>query len=248
MMGKQARKIIAVLLTLVLAFSALPMTAGAQSSDDYMRVTKNNSYNKNGMFYASYTVKNVTNWYLTVIGQYLSPSGKVIKTFNPMTVDMGGSGSWDFGMDFAGYPGGNYTFKLNVYVGSEYTAEIGYHWITTITRTVPAPSFSFRDYETYYNKSGVLIHKLSVNCKNLKGQRLYLKIYDEYGYLVGNWGDNETSPRKTNDEIVNFTWTAGWSSGNPFPSGNYTFVFSNSANNKTISETLWLMIPQKGVG
>jgi hypothetical protein len=246
-MAKRARKILVFLMVLVLTLSVLPMTAGA-SSKDYMLVTKNDSYNKDGIFYASYDVKNVTNWYLTVIGQYLNSSGKVIKTFDPLTVDMGGSGSWSFGMNFAGYPGGNYTFKLNVYVGSEYNAEISYYWTTNITRTVPEPSFSFRGYETYYNSIGTLMHSLSVNCKNLKGQRVYLHIYDEYGYLVGHWGDNETTPRKSNDETVYFNWTAGWSSGNPLPSGYYTFVFSNSANNKTISETIWLMIPQIGVG
>ena len=32
------------------------------------------------------------------------------------------------------------------------------------------------------------------------------------------------------------------------PSGNYTFVISNSANNKAITKTLWLNIPQGGNG
>jgi hypothetical protein len=247
MKGRQARKIISAVLVLVLVFSVLPITASAESSSDYMRVTKNDSYTKNSIFNMSYDVTNVTNYYLSVIGQYIDPSGKVMKTFNTLIVNVGESGSWSFPFNFSGYSGGQYAFKLTVCVGNG-DLGLNWAWTTKITHSVPEPSISFDSYETYYNNNGVLIHKLSVDFKNLKGQRIYLKIYDENGYLVGNWGNDETTPQKSNNGTAYFTWTAGWSSGNPFPSGYYTFVFSNSANNKTISETLWLMIPQKGVG
>jgi hypothetical protein len=234
-------------MVLVITVSVLPMTASAESSDDYMRIKKNDSYTKNGYYNTSYDVTNVTNYYLSVIGQYIDPSGKILKTFNTLTVNVGESGSWSFPFNFSGYSGGKYAFKLTVCVGSG-DLGLNWSWTTKINHSVPEASLAFKSYETFYNNKGVLIHKLSVNFKNLKGKRIYLKIYDENGYLVGNWGDAETSPIKSANGTHYFTWTAGWSSGNPFPSGYYTFVFSNSANKKTISETIWLMIPQLGVG
>jgi hypothetical protein len=245
-MAKRARKIIAVFMVLVMAFSVLPMTANAESSEEYMRVTKRDSYNKDGQFYACYTVENLTNLYLSVYGEYLDSSGRVIKTFNAQIVDVGYSDAWDFGMNFAGYPGGAYTFKLTVCVGYG-DLGLNWYWTTNITRTVPEPAISFGDYETYYDSNGVLMHKVNVNCKNMKGERLYCKIYDEYGYLMDDWG-SDTPVRKTNNEVGSFSWSGGWYSGETQPSGNYTFVVSNSANNTVIQKTIWLTIPQRGVG
>jgi hypothetical protein len=244
-MKKQVKKLIAVLMILAITLSLLPMTVSAGSSD-YMKVTRNKSYNKNGMHYTSYDVKNITDYYLTVIGQYLNSSGKVLKTFSPNTINVGETGSWSYGMDFSNLPGGTYTFKLTVYIGHENHGN-GWYWTNNINHSVPAPSISYNSYEMYYDSKGVLMHKVNINCKNMKGQRLYCKVYDQDGYLMYDWG-NDTPARKTNNEVGYFGWSGGWYNGGIQPSGYYTFVISNSANNTVISKTLWLTIPQGGNG
>jgi hypothetical protein len=242
----KTKKLIAVLMMLVITLSFMPITASADSASDYMKVTRNQSYNKNGKHYTSYDIKNKSDYYLTVIGQYLNSSGKVIKTFNANTVNVGETGSWSYGMDFSGLAGGTYTFKLNVYIGHESYGH-GWHWTNKINHSVPKASISYKSYSTYYDSNGVLMHQISITCKNMKGQRMYCKVYNEDGYLMNDWG-SDTPVRKTNNEVGTFAWSGNWYSGSPEPSGNYTFVISNSANNTVINKTLKLMIPQKGNG
>jgi hypothetical protein len=239
------KRLISVLMMLVIALSFMPITASAASSSDYMKVTRNESYNKNGKHYTSYTVKNITDYYLTVIGQYINSSGTVIKTFNANTVNVGETGSWSYGMDFSDLPGGTYTFKLRVYIGHESYGN-GWHWTNSINHSVPKASISYNSYEMYYDDNGNLMHKIKINCKNMKGQKLYCKIYDEDGYLMYDWG-TDTLKRKTNNEVGFFAWS-GKCGGEPQPSGNYLFVITNSANNTVINKTLKLTIPQRGNG
>jgi hypothetical protein len=241
------KRLISVFIVFAIALSFLPMSVSALSAGDYMGVTRNKSYNKNGKFYASYTVENRSSDYLTIIGQYLNSSGKVLMEFDPVYLySSGESDTWNFGMDFSGKQSGTYTFKLTVYVGNTFNG-ISWYWTNKITHEAPKASISYKSYETYYDSNGVLMHKINITCKNMKGQRMYCKVYDENGYLMNDWGSN-TPVRKTNNEVGTFSWSGNWYSGETEPSGNYTFVISNSANNTVITKTLWLNIPQRANG
>lgn len=148
-----------------------------------------------------------------------------------------------------GQPTGTYAFKLSVKIynnQAQWPEDTVYWWKNNINHKAPTPSTAFRSYETYYDSKGRLMHKVNITCKNMKGKKLYCKIYDSEGYLVDDWG-TDTPARKTNNEVGWFAWS-GVANGYRQPSGNYTFVISNSANNKAITKTLWLNIPQGGNG
>lgn len=120
----------------------------------------------------------------------------------------------------------------------------GWTWSYNIKHTAPTPSFSFKSYETYYDKAGRYIHKINIQCTNMKGKKLYCKIYDSKGNLVYDW-DGNAVVRKTNNEVGYFSWS-GYINGKKYPSGEYTFVVTSSANKKVLEKTLKLKILEVG--
>jgi len=256
-MNNLCKRTTAILMVFMIVVSLFPLTVSAGSSD-YMTVSRNKSFNKDGKHWTSYNVKNIDSYCgLRVIGEYLSPSGKVLKSFTNY-VDTGKSVKFDYPMSFSGLASGTYTFKLKInpvhpslynfdYLPGK--GDVTYVWKNNITHKAPVASVEYKSYETYYNDKGKLMHKVNITCKNMKGQRLYCKVYDSEGYEVYTWG-TETPKRKSNDEVGYFAWSgvASDADGTLMPSGNYTFVISNSANNKVIQKTIWLNIPQGGRG
>lgn len=245
---KKPSKIILFFLVLVMTFSVTQLTTLAESSGDF-NLTKNKSYSEKGKYYLSFSVKSYNNSpKLAITAQLLSPSGGVIYSYNGFSLEPGTSKTWGFGYNYSSLPSGTYTLKVTVRDNDNPMDPFANQWSKSynIKNTAPAPSFSFKSYETYYNKNGMLIHKINIHCKNMKGKKLYCRLYDSDGYLVEDWG-TDTPARKTNDEVGYFSWS-GYRNGKKYPSGEYTFVITSSANQKVVQKTLKLNILEVGNG
>lgn len=247
-MKKQASKLMALFLVFVIAISVMPISAFAKASD-FVSVQKRDAYTKNGFFYLPYTIKSVSPTAdIKVTAKLVNSSGKVLTYYNGFEMGPGKSMDWDFGYKFSGQPSGKYTLIMHIANWNPSYGELeGYDWTRTITHKAATPSVSFQSYEAYYDKNGRLMHKINITCKNMKGQKLYCKIIDSEGHVMYDWG-TDTPVRKTNNETGYFAWSGRWGGDMLQPSGNYTFIISNSANNKVIQKTLWLNIPQGGKG
>ena len=243
---RKSTRMILFFLVLMMTFSVMPLTAMAESSSDYIKVTKNDSYTKNGAFNLSFTFKNVSkDSTIKVTAQLLNPSGGIVHQYDGFEFTSGQAQRWHFGYNYSSLPSGTYTLKVHASDWNYAYGEVqGWTWSYNIKHTAPAPSFSYKSYETYYNKNGFLIHKVNIQCKNMKGQRLYCKLYDPDGNLVLDWG-KDTPARKTNNETGFFSW-GGYENGQKYPSGEYTFVITSSANEKVIQKTLKLNILEVG--
>lgn len=245
---KKPTRILLFFLVLILTLSVTPLTALAESSSDYMIVTKNDSYTKDGTFNLSFTFKNVSiNSAIKVTAQLLNPSGDVVWTYKGFEFKSGQTQPWSFGYDDSSLPSGTYTLKIHASDWNYASGEgQGWTWSYNIKHTAPAPSFSYKSYETYYDADGRLQDKINIQCTNMKGKKLYCKLYDSEGYLVVDWG-TDTPARKTNNEIGFFTWS-GYQNGQTYPSGEHTFIITSSANKKVLEQTLKLKILEVGKG
>ncbi len=243
---RKATRIILFLLVLIMTVSTMAFTALAESRSDF-NLTKNTSYSEQGNYYLSFTLKSFNNSpKLAVTAQLLNPSGGVVHSYNGFSLSPGATQTWRFGYNYSGLPSGTYTLKLTVRDNDNPLDPFANQWSSSysIKHTAPTPSFSYKSYETYYNKNGILIHKINIQCSNMKGKKLYCKLYDSDGYLVEDWG-TDTPARKTNNEIGFFSWS-GYKDGEKYPSGEYTFVITSSANKKVLEKTLKLNILEVG--
>ncbi|MGI6679547.1 MAG: hypothetical protein ACOX2Q_11030 [Dehalobacterium sp.] len=245
---KKLTRIVFSLLIFMMTILVLPMATPAEAASDF-NLTKNESYNMDGKYFLSFTVKSYSSSpKLAVTAQLLNPSGSVIYSYNGFTLAPGKSQKWGFGYNYSSLPSGTYTLKLNIRNHDNPMDPFASQWTGSynIKHTAPAPSFSFKSYETYYNDVGKLMHKINIQCKNMKGERLYCKIYDSEGYLVTDFG-TDTFVRKTNNETGFFAWD-GYKNGQKYPSGEYTFVITSSANKKVLQKTLRLNILEVSKG
>ncbi|MDR0433683.1 MAG: hypothetical protein LBH21_01300 [Gracilibacteraceae bacterium] len=221
-------------LTLSLA-AALPLTANAAGSSDYVTVTKNDSYSKDGSFYMCFTLKNLeTNYTQAVKAKVFNSAGKEVLSWSGLELAPGATKKFEFMADYRNLPSGTYTFTL--YVGSRGGE---WKWSYTLNHTALARALSFKSYETYYSENGYYMHKFNVQCTNMKGYKLSASIYDDSGELVERWPESKALARKTNDEVGYFTWS-GYANGKKYPSGDYTFVVTGGG--KTIEKTYNLKI------
>jgi hypothetical protein len=245
--GRRIRYLLLVVIMLLAMIPlAKPFPAEASSWSDLVSFTKGTSYtDKDELYTMPFTIKAVDSYYPIVCWASLYyPSGK--KVYNDWVtkyIAPGTSLSRNFSMDFRSLPSGTYTFKL--YVQNDYNSQASWSWSYNITHKNTS-SFSYKSYETYYDSDGDYINKINIQCTNMKGERLYCKIYDEYGYLVYDWGKN-TTVRKTNNEVGWFGWS-GYINGVKYPSGNYTFIITSSNSNKVVEKTLYLKILEKSRG
>lgn len=250
------KKAMVFILTLFVMAAMIPqmaLSAYAAESSDYVNITKHDNFTKNGKVYMSFTIENMQKGayvgelflgeQLLVNASLINSSGKQVKYWDTLALPVEEKKTWDFGIDFSELPSGTYTFRLKI---KAILAETSWKWDYSIKHTAPAASVSYQSYETYYSDSGKYMHKINIQCKNMKGKKLYCKIYDEYGNLMLDWG-TDTATRKSNNEVGFFAWS-GYSEGVKQPSGNYTFVISNSANKKIIEKTLYLNIREAGNG
>ena len=250
-MTKQTGRLMALFLVIVTLISAMAVPAFAKASD-FVSVQKKDAYTKNGFFYLPYTIKSVSPTAdIKVTAKLVNSSGKVLTTYKGFEMGPGKSKDWAFGYNYSSQPSGKYTLVMHIANWNWNYGELeAYDWTRTVTHKAATPSVSYKSYEAYYDKNGRLMHKVNITCKNMKGQKLYCKVIDSEGHVMYDWG-TDTPARKTNNETGYFAWSGttdinGYSA--PRPSGNYTFIISNSANNKVIQKTLWLNIPQGGKG
>ena len=178
---------------------------------------------------------------IKVTAQLLNPSGGVVWNYNGFEFKSGQTQPWKFGYNYSTLPSGTYTLKVHASDWNYAYGEVqGWTWSYGINHKAPDPSFAYKSYEIYYDKAGKLMHKINIQCKNMKGKRLYCKVYDAAGYLVADWG-TDTPVRKTNNETGFFAWD-GYTNGQKNPSGEYTFIITSSANKKILEKTLNLKI------
>lgn len=243
-MMNKARKVIAFLLVLIMTAAMIPQMMLRVSADGWsngVRVTKHDSYNKDGKFCMKFTVENSRPSFMgntfEISTSIVNSSGKQVKYWNNTTLNAGQKATWVYPTDFSSLPSGTYTFKLSI---KEFPDSYNWSWSYKINHTAPESSFSYHSYETYYTDSGKYMHRINIQTKNMKGKKLYCKLYDSKGNLVNDWG-TDTSVRKTNNEIGWFAWN-GYTNGKKYPSGAYTFVITSSANKKVVQKTLNLQI------
>jgi hypothetical protein len=257
---KKTKKTLAFLLALIMIAAimpqmTLPVSAGAadEAAAPYLTVKQNDSFNKDGKYYMSFTIDNYQE--IVYIGGFrygekagvdasvINSSDKQVQSWKRAYAMSGERNKWDFGIDFSPLPSGKYKFVMKITVIDDidiYT----FTWSYNLNYTKPTPSFSYKSYETYYDKDGRYMHKINIQTKNMKGHKLYIKVYDGDGYLVHS---NNGIERKTNDEIGWFAWD-GYTNGKKNPSGEYLFVITNSANNKVVEKTLNLKILEVAQG
>lgn len=235
------KKRISILLTVALMLTILPLTAmpiHAAQAKNHIIMTKYDSYNKDGKFWMKFKLENVcVNGAAVVYSAHIiDSSGKTITDWDNFVVYPGKTDVRSFGRDYRNLPTGKYTFVLGAYCCDNFI------WRYTVNHKAPEPAISFKSYETYYDKDGRFMHKFNIQCSNMKGKALSLKIYNEYGDLVSsNTGVN----RKTNNEVGWFAWS-GYTDGTRYPPGNYTIIINGGG--KTIEKTYYLKILERGMG
>ncbi len=239
---KKISKALALFMVLVTMLSFVPQTTYAATG--YARivsVTAKDGFSKDGKYYSPYTVKNVSEKaVLKVSARIVNSSGNTIVNFQTYEFNPGQSKEFGYGYNYSGLPTGKYTLIMHV-ANWNYAGEIeSYDWKRSVNHTEPEAQITFKGHETYYDDNGRYINKITITCKNMKGQKLYCKVYDEYGDLMYDWG-KDTPARKTNNEVGFFGWS-GTVNGVKQPSGEYTFVITNSANKQVIEKTLKLKI------
>ncbi len=244
---KKLARILLFFLVLMITLPVTPLSTSAEASNNYFQVTQNKSYTEKGNYFLSFTMRSFNGSpKFAVTAQLLNPSGGVVHSYNGFILNPGTSKMWRFGYNYSNLPSGTYTLKVTLRDYSNPMDIFADQWSSSyrIKHTAPPPSFSYKSYETYFNKSGMLMHKVNIQCSNMKGKKLYCKIYDSYGYLVCDFG-KDTVLRKTNNETGFFAWN-GYQGGQKCPSGDYTFVITSSANQKVLQKTLHLNILEVG--
>ncbi|GEM_PF-5032007 len=211
-----------------------PMSVSA-NWEEYVEVTKHDSYSKNKKYYMCFTTKNV-NWAqpLNVWAKVFDSAGREVftwgtKTYKPDEIDRR-----DYGADYNHLLTGKYTFKLFC---STYTDT--WFWSYKINHT-RKESFEITAYEKII-LDGKPTNKWSIQCTNLKDQKLTVKIFDSKDNLVYS----TTGPaRKTNDEVGWFTWSGNTNVGKKYKcsSGTYLVQITASTSNKIIEKEYKLKI------
>lgn len=238
-----------VLLMTTVMMPQMTLYTSAASSSEYVKVTKHDSFNKNGKFYMSFTIENLQKPVDVgglLLGEQLlidvsitNSSGKQVQYWNTLSVTAGQKKTYNFGTDFSELPTGTYTLKLRV---STILEPESWVWTYNINHKAAKSSMSFKPYETYYDKDSRYIHKFRIQCNNMKGKALTLKIYNEYGDLVCSIAG---SKRSTNNEVAWFGWS-GYSDGVRYPSGSYTAIVTGDG--KSIKGNYYLEILERAEG
>jgi hypothetical protein len=227
--------IIALVMVLALV-SVVTISASADSASDYVKVTKHDSYNKDGKFYMCFTIKDLSDSPLIVWAKVFDSAGKGVFNWNSKEFKPSESARRNYGADYNSLPTGKYTFKLYCSLG--YGGR-GWNWTYTINHT-RKESFSFKSYEKV-NDNGKIMHKWNIQCTNLKGHKLTMKIYNPGGKLVYN----STGPkRKTHNEVGWFSWSGYNTVGKRYKcnSGTYLVQLTVLGSNKVIEKKYKLNI------
>lgn len=238
----------ALLITTVM-MPQMSLYASAASSSEYVKVTKNDSFSKDGKYYMSFTIENLQKpvdigglnigEQLLVDVSITNSAGKRITSWNTLSITAGQKKSYNFGTDYSSLPSGTYILTLKV---SAILASESWKWTYKINHKAPEASMSFKSYETYFDDNSNYMHKFKIQCCNMKGKELTFKAYNAKGDLVC------TIPgvkRASNNETAWFAWN-GYNNGVKLASGNYTIVITGGG--KTIRKTYKLEILERAEG
>lgn len=244
-MKKQVKTFISLFLVLMITISVFSLTINAELPTDCVKITKHDSYNKDGRFWMSFTFENLnkSNEDIMIDTYIYNSSGNVIWEYNTLWVSAGSRETKNYGCNFSILPLGTYTLQLEISSENSDTSQIRNY---NIKHTTPKPFVSYKDYEPYYNQYGMLIHKISINCKNMKGEKLYFQIYNEFDELVCDLGNN-TKKIEFNNTAKSYSWNGTTDINGTLltqPSGYYTIVIKNSSGEILIENTQWFEIPQ----
>lgn len=242
-------------LTVLFAFLMIAITIPqanlyvSAASSDYVKVTKGDSYNKNGKFYMVITVENlqkavdigglVLGEQLAINASVVNSSGNRIQYWDTLSLTAGKKKTYNFGIDFSELPSGTYTLKLHI---KAILADESWVWTFNINHKAPKSSMNFKSYETYYDDKGNYMHKFRIQCSNMKEKAPTLKLYNDYGDLVITIPGQK---RKSNNEIAWFAWS-GYADGVRYASGRYTVVVT--CDGKTITDSYYLEILERARG
>ncbi|MDY0235371.1 MAG: hypothetical protein RBR71_05055 [Gudongella sp.] len=213
----------------------------AASGNSVIVVSKNKSYKKDdGNFYMSF---NFTNNDKLIEGFNFQPillnsSGKIVVKWKPFSVSSGQSFRRDFGYNYGQLPTGESTFILTAKSSSNTLQTYG--WKYKIKHTCSS-AISFKPFEKVIDSKGIERNKFSIQCTNIKGKELTIKIIDSNGNLVFE----QIGPaRKTNNEVGWFAWDgyANMGSWDKCKSGQYTVEVHYSGGSKIIQNTYNLII------
>ena len=224
------------ILALLLAMIPMGATPVEAAPEDYFKIWKNDSYTTNdGKFVMSFTIQCLYTFVdSTISARVVNSAGKEIFTWTPKDAAAGSTVTRKFSADYRGLPTGKYSFKLTCKAGF---SDRAWTWDYTINHT-RNESFSFGDC-TKVNFDGKIQHRWYVNCKNLKGQKVTMKIYNSAGNLLCSL----TGPaRATNDEVGWFTWNGTDRNGRKCPSGTYLVQLTASGSTKVVEKYYKLTI------
>ncbi len=214
-------------------------------SSDYVSVTKNKSYNKDGKYWMSFNLKCTTLTSSTVAfsAKLLNSSGKAVITWKAKEFSGGHSETLNFGTDFSKLSSGSYTFILTAaltYNSMSSTSKPSWNWKYTITHK-SSSTVSFKGYEKVLNDEGEEQHKFTIGCKNAKGKTVILRIFDSNGQMVTLI---EGPTLKSNDTSVWFKWNGYMDIGSGYKctSGEYTVQAYFHGQKEVIEKTYNLRI------
>ena len=241
--------IVALSLTMSLCIPAMASPAPT----NFVTVSKNKSFVKDGKFYMSFNLANTTNktkdsYYgvsggqgMILSGKVVNSSGKTIFKWDPDTYKAGVSKKRSFGANYSSLPSGKYTFILIATTTRAYGGrQLEWSWNYKITHK-SSSAISFKSFEKIRDSKGVERQRFNIQCKGIKGKKLTMKIQNSDGEVVYS----ATGPaRKTHNEVGWFSWD-GWANvGSKYKckSGQYHVEVFYTGSNKIIQKTYNLII------
>ncbi len=232
-------------LCLIFSFCGRAYADYTYPASDYVSVTKNKSYNKDGKYWMSFNLKCTTLSSSTVAfsAKLLNSSGKAVVTWNAKEFSGGQSETRSFGTNFSKLPSGSYTFVLTAaltYNSMSSTSKPSWNWKYTITHK-SSSTLSFKGYEKILNDEGEEQHKFTIGSTKAKGKKVVLRIFDSDGGLVTLI---EGPTLKNDDASTWFKWD-GWSDiggGYKCTPGKYTVQAYFQGQKEVIEKTYDLKI------
>jgi len=242
-MKKLLRKVLIFCISLIVGLSMtifMYTPIMAANGNSVLEVTKNKSFKKNGIFYMSFNFKNNDKLIegFGIQPKLVNSSGQTVVQWKPFSVNPEASFKRNFGYNYGPLPTGIYTFVLTARSTSN-TLQT-YEWKYKIKHKCTS-SISFKSFEKIIDSKGVERQKFSIQCTDIKGKKLTIKITDSNGNLVFK---NTGPARKTNNEVGWFTWSGYANVGQRYKckTGQYFVEVYYSGSSKIIQNTYHLII------
>lgn len=230
-------KTIAVLLFFsMMVVLGLGTPAFAKASDHGLSVRKNDSYNKDGKFYMSFTINtgklsgaDKTSTKIKV--EVLNSRGKKVISWTEKPMNSNKKIKRNYGYDWnSKLPSGSYTMKVTctlngrVYDGVRHNSKTAsYSWTYKINHRAPSRIW-FSSAAVSKLNNGNYGNKITLGHSGAKGKFVNLEIYNQRGKLV--FVTKSSKPIGSDKGTYFFTWNGFPKGGGPLcNSGNYKLKF-----------------------